>query len=61
MRRCPINIPAGWDRDTMVGGWAEAPHSQGAFCAVHKVCTGPRPTCIVVPSTRNNEPCYPFI
>ena len=26
-------------------------------CAVHKVCTGPCPTCIVVPSTRNNELC----
>ena len=30
-------------------------------CAVHKVCTGPCPTCIVVPSTRNNEPCSAFM
>ena len=29
--------------------------------AVHKVCTGPYPSCIVVPSTSNNEPCHAFI
>ena len=33
----------------------------GILRAVHKVGTRPCPTCIVVPSTRNNEPCYAFI
>ena len=29
--------------------------------AVHKVCTGPYPNCIVMPSINNNEPCCAFI
>ena len=29
--------------------------------AVHQVCTRPYPSCVVVPSTGNNEPCYAFI
>ena len=33
----------------------------GVLRAVRKVCIGPCPTYIVVPSTRNNEPCYAFI
>ena len=33
----------------------------GVWRTVHKVCTGPYLSAIVVPSTRNNEPCYAFI
>ena len=33
----------------------------GVLRAVHKVCTGPYPSCIVVPSTSNSEPCYALI
>ena len=34
--------------------------SRSARCAraVHKICAGPYPSGIVVPSTGNNEPCY---
>ena len=28
---------------------------------MHKVCAGPYPSSIAVPSTSNNEPCYAFI
>ena len=49
--------------------FVEVVQCMGAYCAlcvrcaraVHKVCTGPYPSCIVVPSTSNNEPCYAFI
>ena len=34
---------------------------RGVLGAVHKVGTRPCPTCIVVPGTRHNEPCYAFI
>ena len=40
------------------------PHGGRTACrarAVHKVCTGLYPSCIVVPSTSNNEPCYASI
>ena len=36
-------------------------HYGGVLHAVHKVCTGPYPSCIVVRSTSNNEPCYESI
>ena len=32
--------------------------TMGAYCAL---CTGPYPSCIVVPSTSDNEPCYALI
>ena len=41
--------------------WGRFARCARCACAVHKVCTGPCPTCIVVPGTRNNEPCYAFI
>ena len=31
-----------------------------AVRTLHKVCTGPYPNRIVVPSINNNEPCYSY-
>ena len=41
--------------------WPPRGHFVRYARTVHKVCTGPWRTYIVVPSTRNNEPCYAFI
>ena len=63
-----IRVGGVWVAALILGG-GFLPPLMGAYCvpcgrcarAVHKVCTGPYPSCIVVPSTSNNEPCYAFI
>ena len=40
---------------------AFVPPFGGVLRTVHKFCTGPYQSCILVPRTRNNEPCYAFI
>ena len=58
MRSCALPHSHPWMAQVTVYHWGRF-----ARCAraVHKVGTRPCPTCIVVPSTRNNEPCYAFI
>ena len=57
--RCKI---LGGRRHGAYSGGVSRAHTQGGVLhAVHKVCTGPYPDCIVVPSTNNNEPYGAFI
>ena len=65
----PSNISCGYLEDpnflwavAVSASHLESKHPRGSVLrAVHKVCTGPYPSCIVVPSTSNNEPCHAFI
>ena len=43
-----------------VVGMSISRHSACCVRGLHKGCAGPYPKCIVVPSTKNSEPCYAF-